>query len=95
MSILQRHGFAMSRTMVNEGEPNHMEQRRLLMDASLPERLVVYEPMVRKPIRQHQKHPQVVPMSDLPSATAPTRTWPRCGSASTRARVSTPAAPTG
>lgn len=47
MQILDRHGFAMKRTMVNEDEPDHMERRRLLMDAFLPERLVSYEPVVR------------------------------------------------
>jgi cytochrome P450 len=51
-AILQRYGFAMSRTMVKEDEPDHMERRRLLMDAFLPERLAAYEPMVRTRARQ-------------------------------------------
>ncbi len=53
MQVLQRHGFAMNRTMVNEDEPDHMERRRLLMDAFLPERLAAYEPMVRSLARQY------------------------------------------
>ena len=53
MSILQRYGFAMNRTMVNEDEPDHMERRRLLMDAFLPERLITLEPMVRNLARQY------------------------------------------
>ena len=52
MQVLQRHGFAMGRTMVNEDEPDHMARRRLLMDAFLPERLLGYEPMVRTLARQ-------------------------------------------
>lgn len=51
--ILQRYGYAMNRTMVNEDEPDHMERRRLLMDAFLPERLVTYEPTVRALARQY------------------------------------------
>ncbi len=42
MRILQRHGFAMNRTLVNEDEPEHMLRRRLLMDAFLPARLVEF-----------------------------------------------------
>ena len=52
LQILQRHGFAMNRTMVNEDEPEHMARRRLLMDAFLPERLIALEPMVRSLARQ-------------------------------------------
>lgn len=51
MQILQRHGYAMNRTMVNEDEPDHMARRRLLMDAFLPERLVAWEPTVRALVR--------------------------------------------
>ncbi|MBB5216631.1 cytochrome P450/oxidoreductase [Parapusillimonas granuli] len=51
--VLQRYGYAMNRTMVNEDEPDHMERRRLLTDAFLPERLVAYEPMVRALARQY------------------------------------------
>jgi len=53
IEILQRHGFAMNRTMVNEDEPDHMARRRLLMDAFLPDRLVSYEPVVRALARQY------------------------------------------
>jgi len=52
MRILQRHGFAMNRTLVNEDEPEHMLRRRLFMDAFLPERLGDIEPMVRTLVRQ-------------------------------------------
>ncbi len=52
-AILQRYGYAMSRTMVNEDEPDHMARRRLLLDAFLPERLVHFEPMVRRLARQY------------------------------------------
>jgi cytochrome P450/ferredoxin-NADP reductase len=51
--ILKRYGYAMDRTMVNEDEPDHMERRRLLMDAFLPERLIGYEPTVRALARQY------------------------------------------
>ena len=51
--ILEGYGFAMKRTMVNEDEPEHMARRRLLMDAFLPERLMDFEPMVRKLTRQY------------------------------------------
>jgi cytochrome P450/ferredoxin-NADP reductase len=53
LAILQSYGFAMNRTMVNEDEPDHMERRRLLMDAFLPERLATFEPMVRALARQY------------------------------------------
>ena len=53
MAVLARYGFAMNRTMVNEDEPDHMERRRLLMDAFLPERLATFEPMVRALARQY------------------------------------------
>jgi cytochrome P450 len=46
-AILQRYGYAMNRTMVNEDEPDHMERRRLLMDAFLPEALARHEPGAR------------------------------------------------
>ena len=51
--ILEGYGFAMKRTMVNEDEPEHMARRRLLMDAFLPERLLDFEPLVRKLTRQY------------------------------------------
>ncbi len=53
MQILQSYGYAMNRTMVNEDEPDHMERRRLLMDAFLPERLITYEPIVRNLAREY------------------------------------------
>ena len=46
-AILERYGFALKRTMVNEDEPDHMERRRLHGDAFLPERSVRYEPTTR------------------------------------------------
>lgn len=52
-AILQRYGYAMNRTMVNEDEPAHMERRRRLMDAFLPERLERHMPMVRALTRQY------------------------------------------
>jgi cytochrome P450 len=52
-AILQRYGYAMNRTMVNEDEPDHMERRRLLMDAFLPEALARHEPAVRALARQY------------------------------------------
>ena len=52
-AILQRYGYAMNRTMVNEDEPDHMERRRLLMDAFLPEALAKHEPAVRALARQY------------------------------------------
>ncbi len=51
--ILKRYGYAMNRTMVNEDEPDHMERRRLLMDAFLPEALAKHEPAVRTLARQY------------------------------------------
>jgi cytochrome P450/ferredoxin-NADP reductase len=53
MAILKRYGFALNRTLVNEDEPDHMERRRLLMDAFLPERLAGYEPTIRALARQY------------------------------------------
>lgn len=46
--ILERYGYAMNRTLVNEDEPAHTERRRLLMDDFLPERLEHHAPMIRK-----------------------------------------------
>jgi len=53
LATLQRYGYAMNRTMVNEDEPDHMARRRLLMDAFLPERLMGFEPMVRTLAREY------------------------------------------
>jgi cytochrome P450/ferredoxin-NADP reductase len=50
--ILDGYGYAMQRTMVNEDEPWHMERRRLLMDAFLPDRLMRLEPQVRALTRE-------------------------------------------
>ncbi|EHA16430.1 cytochrome P450/oxidoreductase [Halomonas sp. HAL1] len=51
--ILDSYGFAMRRTMVNEDEPDHMERRRLLMDAFLPENLEKHEVWVRELVRDY------------------------------------------
>ena len=51
--ILKGYGYAMNRTMVNEDEPDHMERRRLLLDAFLPEALAKHEPAVRALARQY------------------------------------------
>ena len=53
MAILQRYGFAMQRTMVNEDEPDHMARRRLLLDDFLPENLAKHEPALRALTRQY------------------------------------------
>lgn len=52
-AILQKYGFNLQRTMVNEDEPQHMERRRLLLDAFLPENLAKHEPAVRALTRDH------------------------------------------
>lgn len=46
--VLKRYNYALNRTMVNEDEPDHMERRRLLMDAFLPEKLEKHAPMIRR-----------------------------------------------
>ncbi|MCT8974644.1 cytochrome P450/oxidoreductase [Microbaculum marinisediminis] len=51
--ILKKYGFDLQRTMVNEDEPQHMERRRLLLDAFLPENLIKHEPSVRNLARQY------------------------------------------
>ena len=53
MKILEGYGFAMRRTMVNEDEPDHMERRRLLMEAFLPENLEKHEAWVRELVRDY------------------------------------------
>ncbi len=50
--ILKSYGYALNRTMVNEDEPDHMQRRRLLMDAFLPANLERQVPMVRRLTRQ-------------------------------------------
>ncbi len=52
-SILQKYGYAMQRTMVNEDEPDHMARRRLLLDDFLPENLAKHEPAVRALTRRY------------------------------------------
>jgi cytochrome P450/ferredoxin-NADP reductase len=51
--ILKSYGYAMNRTMVNEDEPDHMERRRLLLDAFLPEALKKHEPEIRRLAREY------------------------------------------
>ncbi len=53
LDILQSYGFAMKRTMVNEDEPDHMERRRLLMDAFLPEKLLQHEEWIQDLARSY------------------------------------------
>ncbi|SEO81218.1 Cytochrome P450 [Salinihabitans flavidus] len=53
LEILKKYDFNMQRTMVNEDEPQHMERRRLLMDAFLPDKLAKHEPMVRRLTRSY------------------------------------------
>ena len=50
---LERHGYAMNRTLVNEDEPAHMERRRALMKSFDLEELVHHEPMVRRLTRKY------------------------------------------
>jgi len=51
--ILKSYGYAMNRTMVNEDEPDHMERRRLLLDAFLPDALKKHEPSIRRLAREY------------------------------------------
>jgi cytochrome P450/ferredoxin-NADP reductase len=51
--ILQRHGYAMGRTMVNEEEPTHMERRRVLLEPFTPAELGKHELMVRRLTREY------------------------------------------
>ncbi len=52
LQILRSHDYAMNRTLVNEDEPVHMERRRALMDAFVPEALEAHAPMVRRLVRE-------------------------------------------
>lgn len=52
-AILERYGYAMNRTLVNEDEPAHTERRRALMQSFLEEELTQHEPMVRRLTRQY------------------------------------------
>ena len=51
-AVLERHGYAMARTLVNEDEPQHMQRRRVLMAPFTPEHLAGHEPLVRKLVRE-------------------------------------------
>jgi cytochrome P450/ferredoxin-NADP reductase len=51
-AVLARYNYAMSRTLVNEDEPVHMERRRALMQSFVPEDLAHQEPMVRRLTRE-------------------------------------------
>lgn len=53
IKILESYGYAVRRTMVNEDEPDHMERRRLLMEAFLPENLKKHEIWVRDLVRDY------------------------------------------
>lgn len=47
-AVLKKYNYGMSRTLVNEDEPVHMERRRALMKAFTPEELAHHEPMIRQ-----------------------------------------------
>ena len=51
-AVLERYGYAMARTLVNEDEPQHMQRRRVLMAPFTPEHLAAHEPLVRKLVRE-------------------------------------------
>lgn len=51
LAVLRRYGYAMSRTLVNEDEPQHMQRRRVLMAPFTPEHLAEHEPFVRELVR--------------------------------------------
>jgi cytochrome P450/ferredoxin-NADP reductase len=51
-AILERYGYAMARTLVNEDEPQHMQRRRVLMAPFTPEHLAAHEPLVRRLVRE-------------------------------------------
>lgn len=52
-AVLERYGFALNRTLVNEDEPAHMPRRRALMEPFTPEQLKDHEPLVRELTRQY------------------------------------------
>lgn len=52
LKTLKRYDYAMSRTLVNEDEPAHMQRRRALMEHFLPANLAAKEEMVRTLTRQ-------------------------------------------
>lgn len=51
-AVLKKYDYGMSRTLVNEDEPAHMERRRVLIDSFLPENLIHHEDMVRRVTRE-------------------------------------------
>ena len=52
MQVLQSYGYAMSRTLVNEDEPAHMERRRVLLEHFTLENLETKQAMVRRLTRE-------------------------------------------
>ena len=46
--ILDSYDYAIGRTLVNEDEPDHMQRRRVLMDAFSAQNLAQHEPMVSR-----------------------------------------------
>jgi len=50
--ILDSYDYAIGRTLVNEDEPDHMQRRRVLMDAFSAQNLAEHEPMVQRLTRQ-------------------------------------------
>ncbi|PMR74655.1 cytochrome P450/oxidoreductase [Billgrantia endophytica] len=52
LAVLERYGYGMNRTLVNEDEPAHMARRRELLDAFTPEALEAHAPMVRRLVRE-------------------------------------------
>jgi len=53
VEVLQRAGYAMGRTLVNEDEPAHMEKRRILLEPFPPPHLAHHEEMVRRLTREY------------------------------------------
>lgn len=53
LPILQKYGYAMDRTMVNEDEPAHMERRRLLIESFAPDELKKQEADIRRLARHY------------------------------------------
>lgn len=51
--ILDEHGFALRRTLVNEDEPEHTARRRALAGAFDPHHLDGHEPLVRDLVRRY------------------------------------------
>lgn len=53
VDVLNRCGYAMGRTLVNEDEPVHMDRRRLLLDSFAPSALDKHQAAVRHLARQY------------------------------------------